>query len=113
MTHDLSKHPRWTREEFVTFLLLYCADADMECTDNERAMIRAGIDEAGLLAVETEYKDLKDFEKILVIESYQSRYFSDEIQKKELLKIMERLFKADGEFDIMEHNLYRMLQKLL
>ena len=113
MTSDVSKHPHWTREEFVTFLLLYCADADMEYSESERAMIRSGISEAGLAEVEEEYHNLKDFEKILVIKAYQSKYYNSPEQKTELLTMVERLFRADGDFDIMEHNLYRMLQKIL
>jgi len=109
----VKKHPHWSREEFMAFLLLYAAEADMVCTEEERAIIKAGIDEAHLAAVEAEYNGLKDYERISIIKSYKSQYYDDESRKFELLKIVEQLFQADGEFDIMEHNLYRMLQKIL
>jgi hypothetical protein len=113
MTHNISKHPHWSRDEFVAFLLLYAAEADMECTDEERAFIKTGIDEVHLSFVEAAYTELSDFERISVIKSYQPQYFATPEQKAELLSKVERLFQADGEFDIMEHNMYRMLQKIL
>ena len=111
--HTSKKHPHWSREEFVAFLLLDAADADMACTQEERVIIKAGIDESHLASVEAEYNSLKDYEKISVIKSYKSQYYNDPTRKSDLLKIVEQLFQADGEFDIMEHNLYRMLQKIL
>lgn len=113
MSHDISKHPYWSREEFLAFILLYAADADMECTEEERAMIRSGIDKEHLLQVESEYQRLTDFERITVIKIYQPKYFKDAEGKKRLLKSVVKLFEADGEFDILEHNVYRMLQKIL
>jgi hypothetical protein len=113
MTHDIAKHPCWTRDEFLAFLLLYCADADMECSEAERKMIRDHIDEARLTAIEEEYARLTDFERITVIKTYQSWYFDSGDHKAGLLKTVEELFTVDGEYDIMEHNLYRMLQKIL
>jgi hypothetical protein len=113
MTHDISKHPYWSSEEFIAFVLLYAAEADMECTDEERAYIKTGIDDAHLDVVEATYTKLSDFERISVIKSYHPQYFATPEQKSELLKKVEGLFQADGEFDILEHNMYRMLQKIL
>ena len=113
MAHDISKHPYWSRDEFMAFILLYAACVDMECTDDERKVITNVIDDAHLKVVEAEYEKLTDFERISVIESYSDQYFSNPDQKAQILKSVEDLFKADGTYDIMEHNVYRMLQKLL
>ncbi len=72
MTHNISEHPKWSRDEFLAFLLLFAAGADMKCTDEERAMIRSGIDDAHLSRVESEYDQLSDFERISVIKAYRS-----------------------------------------
>lgn len=113
MSHDISNHPHWSKKEFLAFLLLYAADADMECTDDERAMIRSGIDKEHLQQVETEYQRLTDFERITVIKMYQPKYCQTAADKESLLKCVEELFEADGEFDILEHNVFLMLQKIL
>lgn len=113
MSHDISNHPHWSKEEFLAFLLLYAADADMECTEDERAIIRSGIDKEHLKQVESEYLRLTDFERITVIKMYQPKYCKGADDKEHLLKCVEELFEADGEFDIMEHNVFRMLQKIL
>ena len=113
MSHDISNHPHWNRDEFLAFVLLYAACVDMECTDDERKVITGVIDESHLKVVEAEYNKLSDFERISVINAYRDQYFKDPGQKDEILGSVEKMFKADGTFDIMEHNVYRMLQKLL
>lgn len=113
MSHEISKHPHWSRDEFVAFLLHYAADADMECTEEELDIIRRGLDAEHLKKVEAEYEAMTDFERISVIQAYRDQYFETPEQKAELLDAVENLFEADGEFDILEHNVYRMLQKIL
>ena len=113
MTNGTDKHPYWTRDEFMAFLLLYCAGVDMDCTEEERKVIRDGIDDAHLAAVEAEYDRLSDFGRISVMKSYQPLYFKDPAQKEDLMKAIRMMFTADGDFDTMEHNVYLMLQKIL
>jgi hypothetical protein len=113
MKHDISKHPYWTHDEFMAFLLFYAANADMECTEEERQTIRRTIPEGHLSMVEAEYHRLTDFERITVLQSYRGKYFHNEQEKAQVLEQIRSLCNADGEYDIMEKNMILMLQKVL
>jgi uncharacterized tellurite resistance protein B-like protein len=111
--HDISKHPYWTHDEFMAYLLFYAANADMECTDEERKMILDTIPEGHLPEVESEYNRLSDFERLKVIQLYKTNHYPSSQQKEELIEAVKKLCNADGEYDIMERNMVMMLGRLL
>lgn len=113
MSQTALVHPYWERNEFIAFLLLHAANADMEFTDEERQLIRKTLSGESLQAVEYEYNQLTDYQRIQVIQSYRTRYFADDGQKAGLLLKIREVFQADGKYDIMEHSLFLMLQKIL
>ena len=113
MKHDISKHPYWTREEFMAFLLFHAANADMEYIDEEREMILNTIPEGKLPAIEKEYRRLTDFERIKVIQSYKAKYYPGAADKQEIIERVKKLCKADGEYDLMEKNMVMMLKRVL
>lgn len=113
MKHDISKHPYWTREQFMAFILFYAAHADMECTEEERQIVRNIISEEQLPEIESEYQRLTDFERIEVIQSYKNNYFANTGQKAVIIEELKHLCNADGEYDIMEKNLVMMLGRIL
>jgi thiosulfate/3-mercaptopyruvate sulfurtransferase len=110
---SLKKHPHWSREEFLAFILLHAANADMECTDEERGIILEKISEDHLATVEAEYADLNDYQRLNIIQTYRPLYFKDKAQKAQILVEVEKIFNADGAYDVMEHSTYLMLQKIL
>ena len=113
MKHDISKHPYWTHDEFMAFLLFFVANADMECTDAERQMILNSIPEGHLPMIETEYNRLSDFERINVLQSYKGKYYESDAQKKDILDTLKNICKADGEYSTMEKNMVMMLKRIL
>ena len=113
MAHDISKHPYWTHDEFMAFLLFYAANADMDCSDNERQMILSTITEGHLPEIEAEYNRLTDFERIQVIQFYKTKHYPSTSQKQEIMDALKKICNADGEYDQMERSMLLMLQKIL
>lgn len=93
--------------------MFYGANADMECTDEERQMIISTIPEGHLPEVEKEYNRLSDFERIEVIQAYKPKYYVNDTGKKTILDKLKEICTADGEYDTMEKNMIMMLGRIL
>lgn len=113
MNEIIESHPKWNYEEFLSFLLLYSAHADMEYDESERKFILQRVDPDHLEKVREEFEKLNDYEIIRVIERYRGLYFPTSDRKQELLSRIETLFKADGEYNVVEKNVFRLLKKIL
>ena len=110
---SISDHPKWTRDEFLAFLLIYAAKADMYFSADEKDFILKKIDAGVLASVELEYNALSDYEHIQIIQSYRDQFFDDDATKESLLSEVRTLFGIDGHFSIEEHSMYLMLKKIL
>lgn len=108
-----TEHPKWNFKEFSAFLMLYAASADFVVTVEEKDAILRKVDEATFTIIEAEYNTLNDAQKIELILSYKGLYFPTASQTNELLALIKSEFLADGEFNLLEQNLYRILKKLL
>ncbi|MDX1477090.1 MAG: hypothetical protein R3301_05260 [Saprospiraceae bacterium] len=113
MTDLVATHPKWSREEFLAFLLLYAAHIDAEYTPEEQAFIHQQIDPAHLQQVESEFKQMSDYELLQVIRAYEGNYYPSPRHKEEILNQVRALFRADGAMSIEESSLLMMLKKLL
>ncbi|MDX1408470.1 MAG: hypothetical protein R3330_10065 [Saprospiraceae bacterium] len=113
MTKLVETHPKWTREEFLAFLLLYAANIDAEYTQEERVFIHSRIDPVHLRNVEAEFNQMSDYELLQIIRSYEGRYYPSPQHKEEILDQVRALFRADGAMSIEESSLLMMLKKLL
>ena len=106
-------HPKWNYEEFLSFLLIYAAGADMNFSQKEKELIKEKIDFERLETLTAEHDSMSDYQRISVIQSYKGLYFPTVERKEEMLDQVKQLFEADGDFSVMEHNLMLMLHKLL
>ena len=106
-------HPRWSEEEFLGFLLIYAAYADMEFSVKERDIIKNNLSENDLQELEKEFQEMNDIEILQTIESYREKYFSSDAEKEQLFSILSSFFTIDGDYNVMEKNLMRMLHKIL
>lgn len=109
----MSTHPKWNFEEFTTFLLLYASKADMHISEEEEQAMQSRLDPDHYKAVKKEFEESSDYQHIQTIMSYKGLYFPTAEQREELLDLLKKQFFADGEFSLMEQNLFRFLKKLL
>jgi len=106
-------HPKWSFDEFKTFLLIHASMADLDFSEAERVNIKMTTSPEVFEAIEKEYNLLNDIERIETILAYREQYFKDEASKEKLISMMREQFNVDGKFDIMERNLLLALSRLL
>lgn len=106
-------HPKWNFQEFSAFLMLYAASADLQVTEDEVQVILQKVDQSTFDKISEEYHSISDKEKIDLILSYKGLYFPTHARKNELLDLVKKEFLADGTYSLLEHNLMRVLKKLL
>ncbi len=106
-------HPKWNYNEFVCFLLIYAAHADLEFSAEERKMIGNLVSEDQVCGLDDVFSEMTDYERIQTIQSYKGLYYPTTDRRDELLDKIKTLFESDGHFSIMEQNMMRMLQRIL
>lgn len=109
----MSDAPIWNYEEFRTYLLLYAANADLEFTPTEEALILETISQSSFEKVKAVYDKTNDYMHIQTILKYKGLYFPTADQAKELLDLLVSMFKVDGSFSTLERNCLMMLKKMI
>lgn len=100
----------WTKEEFKTYLLIYCANADFSETKTEIDYIKHHNHNGHFGKMHVEFENDSDFERIEKIKNAYEQHKYENIDS--LLTDVKGLFAADAKLDILEENLLRMLQHI-
>jgi hypothetical protein len=101
----------WTKEEFKLYILIYAAQANLVESDEELDFIRSKFDSVSIDKIYKDVKDLNDFYRCqIIIDFIKSNSFTQDELDGMLLEI-EKIFKSDGQFDIMEQQSFYMLKK--
>ena len=103
----------WTEEEFKSYLFIYCANADYEESSEEIKMAKAIISEKGYEKMHKEFDADNDYQSLQKIQSTVKRLEFDENKLDSLCADVKQMFLADGDFDIMEKNLFLGLKRIL
>jgi len=109
----MSDTPTWNYEEFRTYLLLYAANADLELSDSEEAMILGSISSDSYQKVKAVYDQTNDYEHIQTILKYKGLYFPTAEQARELLDLLVKMYNVDGNFSVLERNSLMLLKKMI
>ncbi len=103
----------WTELELKAYILLYCANANYTESEEERDLIISKVGRKKFSEIHKEIEKDNDYQSIQKILSTIDRFnYSDE-QKEELLAEIKELFFSDGDFDLLEQNLYMNLRHIL
>lgn len=103
----------WTYHDFLAYLLIYGASADLTLKPEEKQMI---IDEVGKKQFEKvihEFEKHSDYECLQVIMELGKKYCQSDSQKEILFADLKKIFFADGEFSLLEENCFRSIRKLI
>jgi len=103
----------WTKEEFQAYLLLYCASADMNISDEEKKIIKSKLCIEKFDAICKEFNNDNDFECIQKIIKTTERLNFNSMEKEELFKEIKELFFTDGDYSELERNLEIGLMRIL
>jgi hypothetical protein len=103
----------WTKKEFLAYLLIYCMKADFVEHDSEIDFIRHEVGDDAYLKCKEEIDGDSDYTRIQKIQDSFTKLNFNAREKAELLEEINLLFDSDGRRDILEHNLFLGLNKLL
>jgi hypothetical protein len=108
-----SKENPWSKKELQIYILLLCANADSEETEEELDLIKSKTDSETFERIHKEFKEDsedKRFEKIDI--NVQLHDYSN-MELSEFRKEMYEIFLADKRYMLMERNLDRILDNIL
>ena len=103
----------WTYNQFLAFLLLYCARADYSITDAEKKFIRSKTDNIDLKVIRDEFDKLPEYEIIQIILYFKEKYYNTPELRNKMYDDIKELFLADGNYTFNEENLFNAMKGLL
>lgn len=105
--------PDWDKEQFLTFVLLYAAFADLQITEEEEEFISSKVGPEEYVDVKKVFMNLTDMERAQMISSYAEGEDFDREYAQIIKNEMEDLFLSDGEFTQWEKSIGRALVRLM
>ena len=109
----LETHPKWSKEEFISFILIYASYADLNFSEDEKESIKKRISKRQFKDILNEYHSIVDLEKMKIIEIYKEHYFKNTQDQVELLSFIEKQFKLDGSYGMFEKALMEQLKRII
>ena len=100
----------WSKEEFLTYFLLYAAHADVQFKDEEKQYILSKVDEEVYDQVYAQFKldnNYEQLQKILNVQDNKQYY-----TKQQLGLAMQDIFLIDSHFHYMEKMVYSRMSRL-
>ena len=103
----------WSSKDFQTFLLIHASYADLEFSDSEKKAILTTVSSHRFGHIHEFYKQMSEYECLEFILLFKPRFFANEEQKNQLLKLISEQFMADGEVSKLEVNFLDFLKRLI
>ena len=103
----------WTFEDLKTFVLLYCANADLEETPEELRMISRDVSPERFEELTDFFVSNSDYDNLQAIVSLKSKYFPDPAGVERLVREMEALFRVDGDYSYLEKIILTAVRRIL
>lgn len=104
---------KWTKDELVAYILLFAANSNFTESNHEKNVIISKVDMQTFQKIHHEFEQDNDYQSIQkIIKGLDAfNYSKDDLSM--LFADIKILFFADGEFDILEQNMYRSLERIL
>lgn len=109
MIHTMS----WTKDSFLSLLLIYASNVDMEMTEAEHAWISRQFGEEAYQKAKNYYDDHSEYEAIQKVMSLKAEFLPNAGALATCRQHLAGIFAADGEFSRFEHDVMHVLEKLL
>jgi len=103
----------WTRDELVAYILLFAANADFREDNKERNVIISKVDMQTFSDIHEEFDNDNDYQGIKKIKTSleQHNYNKEDIEV--IIADIKVLFFSDKEFNVLEQNMLRFLERIL
>lgn len=95
----------WSKDEFYTYLLIYCMNADFKESVSELEMIITKVGYELFHKMDVEFERDSDYESIQKIKNSLTELNLDKAEIDELFEDIKKLFLSDGKFETLERNL--------
>ena len=107
------EQPHWTKEELVAYILLFTAHSNFDEANTEKNVIISKVDMQTFQRIHDEFDQDNDYQSLkkIIKGVEEHNYNTDELQS--LFNDIKTLFLSDGEYDIMERNMFLFLKKIL
>lgn len=102
-----------TKDDFVSFLLTYVAEADYRVSEEEKAIILQHVSLEKYGQIKRTLDHLSDFECLNVISLHRDEFLPTLDSRMELIDEMEMLYAADHKQSVLERNMILGLKKIL
>ena len=109
----MAKRQHWTKAELVAYILLYASQSDMIVSNKERNVIISKVDMNTFQKIRNEFDKDNDYQSIQKIMSGLKEQNYSKMDIDLLLADIKMLFFADGNFNVSERTMYKLLKKLL
>ena len=103
----------WNKKEFLAFLMLHIANADLELSREELMVIDSLVDEKQFFQIQQVWNKCNDIECINIIRTLRNKLFPGDKGKELLISEMTNLAKSDQQFNLSEEIMILSLKKLL
>lgn len=106
-------NPEWDKEQFLAYLLLYAAYADLQLEEVEEEYIEEKVGKEEYADVKAEFTADSDKDRAYKIISYSQGEDFDKEYVQMIMNDMDDLFLADGEYTHWEKAIKRALMRLM
>ena len=105
--------PHWTKEELVAYILLYTAHSNFDEANTEKNVIISKVDMQTFQKIHDEFDKDNDYQSLqkIIKGVEEHNYNNDDLQS--LFIDIKTLFLSDGEYDVLERNMFMYLKKIL
>ena len=108
-----SKTNHWTKTELKIYILLLCADADAQITEDEIEIIKSKVDSETFENIRKEFNGDAEEERFEKIDDNIQRHDFNNMELAKFRKEIQEIFFSDGKFKMLEKNLNRILDNML
>ena len=99
--------------EFLAFLMLYAASADLKIDEKEVPFIKNEVGVDNYEQIRKLFDSQNDYQRVQTIMAHELEYFPDEEQVELILEDMERVFMEDEDYSLLEHNQLMAIRRVL
>ncbi len=103
----------WKYEDYLAFLLLYAANADLNINEKEKKYMESRVGRSEYEKVLALFEELNDVERIDVIVEFKRRYCKDENALERIISDFRKMLEIDHPMDAEEEAIFIGLKRLL
>ncbi len=103
----------WTYEDFMAYLMLYAASADLEINEEEKEMLFTKVSPEEYAHVHKIFEKKNDYERLQTIKSFKDSFYNTSPAQEKLLRDLKDMFLADEKYNSIENAIFMGLKKVL